>query len=93
MIDEEAVDELFKVVEDMSTVQYFPMVLNWSKGGSKRSVILSPISKLILISSNHSRISYKLPNSYIIPNSCCTWGRKAWQNDVLSKVMLQFVLC
>ena len=42
MIDEEAVDELFEVVEDMSTVQYFPMVLNESKGGSKRSVILSP---------------------------------------------------
>ena len=41
MIDEEAVDELFEVVEDMSTVLYFPMVLNGSKGGSKRSVILS----------------------------------------------------
>ena len=35
----EAVDELFEVVEDMSTVQYFPMVLNGSKGGSKRFVI------------------------------------------------------
>ena len=59
MIDEEAVNELFEVVEDMLTVQYFPMVLNGSKGGSKRSVILSPISKPILISSNYSRIPYK----------------------------------
>ena len=70
MIDEEAVDELFEVVEDMSTVQYFPMVLNGSKGGSKRSVILSPISKPILISSNHSRISYK--TSKLIHNSQLT---------------------
>ena len=42
MIDEEAVNELFEVVEDMSTFQYFLMVLNGSKGVSKRSVILSP---------------------------------------------------
>ena len=67
MIDEEAVVKLFEVVEDMSTVQYFLMVLNGSKGGSKRSVILSPISKPILISSNHSRISYK--TSRLVHNS------------------------
>ena len=75
MIDEEAVDELFEVVEDMSTVQYFPMVLNWSKGGSKRSVILSPISKPILISQATQRFHTRLPNPYIIPRCrCCSEG-------------------